>query len=123
MKAFKKPQINRQDALNSKPLKNRDVQESLLETGEVLLSYPVRVRPWAASLIKRFGGSPHGTRNKKLQLDTLGTAVWKLIDGNRSVRDVIRVFSEQHQLHPREAEVAVTQFLRELGKRGLIGLK
>ena len=124
MKALKKkPLISRAEALKSKPIKNSDVQEVHLETGDVLLTYPIRVRPWATALIHRFGGSPNQVRKKKLQLDALGTAVWGLIDGERSVKQVIKRFSEQHQLHRREAEVAVTQFLRELGKRGLIGLK
>jgi hypothetical protein len=124
MKALKKkPLINRAEALNSKPIKNSDVQEVHLDTGDVLLTYPIRVRPWATALIHRLGGSSSHVRRKKLQLDTLGAAVWRLIDGERSVKQVIKRFSEQHQLHRREAEVAVTQFLRELGKRGLIGLK
>ena len=124
MKALKKtPLISRAEALKSIPIKHSDVQEVHLETGDVLLRYPMRVRPWATALINRFVGSPSQVRKKKLQLDTLGTAVWGLIDGERSVKQVIKRFSEQHQLHRREAEVAVTQFLRELGKRGLIGLK
>jgi hypothetical protein len=124
MKAFrKKTQISRTEALILKPIKNAEIQETLLETGEVLLIYPIKVRPWATVLMRRLGGSSNQTQTKKLQLDTLGTAVWELIDGSRSVRQVIRRFSQQHRLHPKEAEVAVTQFLRDLGKRGLIGLK
>jgi hypothetical protein len=119
----KKPLISRAEALESKPVKNSDIQEVHLETGDVLLTYPMRVRPWVAAVAHRFGGSPGHVRKKKLQLDQLGTAVWGLIDGERSVKQLIKRFSEQHQLHKREAEVAVTQFLRELGKRGLIGLK
>ena len=124
MKRFKKkPQITRSAALNCRPIKSDTVEEIRLETGEVLLTYPVKARPWASALIRRFGGSPEQVQKKKLQLDTLGTAVWGLLGGGRSVRQVIQLFSEQHQLHSKEAEVAVTQFLRELGKRGLIGLK
>jgi hypothetical protein len=119
----KRPQISRAEALNSKPIKNADIQETYLETGEVLLVYPINIRPWATQLIRRLSGSSNQTQSKRLQLDTLGTDVWGLIDGNRSVREVIKEFSEQHQLHAKEAEVAVTQFLRELGKRGLVGLK
>jgi hypothetical protein len=39
------------------------------------------------------------------------------------VRQLIDTFARTHQLEPREAEVAVTQFLRELGRRGLIGMR
>jgi len=53
----------------------------------------------------------------------LGTEVWELLDGGTRVRDVIRQFAARHSLHQREAELSVTRFLRELGKRGLIGLR
>jgi len=120
----KKPQITRTDALNCTPIKNAEVVEVVLETGELLLTYPVKARPWAAGLVRRFGvGSSQQAAKKKLQLDALGTAVWHLLDGHRTVRQVVHTFTRKHQLHPKEAEVAVAQFIRELGRRGLIGLQ
>ena len=69
MKAFrKKPQISRTEALNRKPIKNTEIQETLLETGEVLLIYSINVRPWATTLMRRLGGSSNQAQNKKLQL-------------------------------------------------------
>ena len=126
MRVFKKkpkgPTISRAEALNRIPVKNIQITEERLETGEVLIGYPVTIRPFFASLVKRFGGSENQVQIKKLQLDTLGSSVWDLLDGKRSVRQLIQIFAETHQLQPREAEVAVTQFIRELGRRGLIGL-
>jgi hypothetical protein len=126
MRVFKKkpkgPKISRAEALNRIPVKNIQITEDRLETGEVRIGYPVTVRPFFASLVKRFGGPEEQVQTKKLQLDTLGSSVWDLLDGKRSVRQLIQIFSETHQLQPREAEVAVTQFIRELGRRGLIGL-
>ena len=126
MRVFKKkpkgPTISRAEALNRIPVKNIQITEERLETGEVLIGYPVTIRPFFASLAKRFGGSENQVQIKKLQLDTLGSSVWDLLDGKRSVRQLIQIFAETHQLQPREAEVAVTQFIRELGRRGLIGL-
>ena len=127
MNVFKKknksPGITRAEALECKPVKNNMIKETRLETGEVLLAYPVVMRPWIESLMRRLGGSVAGPKTKKLQLDELGTAVWELIDGNQSVQQVIQRFAQKYQLHAREAEVAVTRFLRDLGKRGLIGLQ
>ena len=126
MRVFKKkpkgPTISRSEALNRIPSKNIQITEQRLETGEVLISYPVTIRPFFASLVRRFGGSEEQVQTKKLQLDSLGSSVWDLLDGKRSVRQLINMFAETHQLQPREAEVAVTQFIRELGRRGLIGL-
>ena len=81
------------------------------------------MRPVFAGLVKRFGGPEVQTQIKKLQLDELGTSVWKLMDGKRSVRQLVEMFGGTHQLEPREAEVSVTQFIRELGRRVLIGMR
>ncbi|MBW2192152.1 MAG: PqqD family protein [Deltaproteobacteria bacterium] len=127
MRVFKKKrggtEITRAQALNSIPVKSEHVRESRLENGDALLTYPVRTKPWMAGIVRFLGGSSEGVVTKKLQLDALGTAVWERIDGRRSVRRMVREFIGEHQLHPKEAEVAVTRFLRDLGKRGLIGLK
>ncbi|MEJ2476543.1 MAG: PqqD family protein [Desulfobacterales bacterium] len=114
---------SREDALECTPIKNDGVEESRLENGELQLSYPVTSRPWLAGLARRLGRKPYETYHKKLQLDALGTEVWELMDGGTRVRDVIRQFAARHRLQQREAELAVTRFLRELGKRGLIGLR
>lgn len=127
MKRFKhKPpitQITRVEALSSRPVKNSQVTESRLDSGEVLLYYPTTLRPWIAAIIHRLGGPAEKIQTKKLQLDVLGTSVWDLLDERHSVRQIIEQFVEIHRLHPKEAEVAVTHFLRDLGRRGLIGLQ
>ena len=105
------------------PVKSVQITEERLESGEILIHYPVILRPWIAGIVKRFSGSQAELQNKPLQLDQLGTEVWGLIDGNRSVRRIIEIFAETHQLQIREAEVAVSQFIRLLGQRGLIGLR
>jgi hypothetical protein len=127
MRLFKKkpkgPAISRAAALDRIPVKNRQISEERLETGEVLIRYPVIMRPFFAGLAKRFGGQEVQTRMKKLQLDELGSSAWNLMDGNRSVRQLVKMFAETHQLETREAEVSVTQFIRELGRRGLIAMR
>jgi len=121
-KKRKKPQINRAEALKCTPVISAKVVEDRLESGAVIIRYPVTIRPFFATWVKRFGGPDNYIQTKELQLDELGSAVWDLLDGKRSVRQLIQIFAETHQLQFREAEVAVTQFIRELGKRGLIGL-
>jgi hypothetical protein len=127
MKVFKKKSnqrsIGRGEALNRIPVKNIQVTEARLESGEVVIGYPVTMRPFFAGLVKRFGGPEVQIQMKKLQLDELGTSVWDMIDGKFSVRQLIERFARTHQLEAREAEVSVAQFLRELGRRGLIGLR
>ncbi len=127
MRVFKKkpkgPSISRAEALNRIPVKNSQISEKRLEGGAIVIHYPITVRPLFAGLIKRFGGPEVQTQTKKLQLDELGTAVWDLVDGKRSVRQLVKTFAGMHRLEPREAEVSVTQFMRELGRRGLIAMR
>ena len=127
MQVFKKKPVTghmtRLEALAYKPVTSTQITETRLETGEVVLEYPLAVRPLVAAVARRLGKSQQDmVQIKKLQLDVLGTSVWDLVDGKRSVRRMIQIFAETHRLEKREAEVSVTQFIRELGQRGLLGL-
>jgi hypothetical protein len=46
-----------------------------------------------------------------------------MLDGRTPVWKIAAEFAREHQLEPTEAEVAVSQFVRELGRRGLLGLR
>jgi len=126
MKVFRKKapanHLSRRQALEYRPVKSCQISELRLESGEVVIEYPLSVRPWIAAVAKRLGGSQNRKQTKKLQLDAMGTSVWDLVDGKRSVRMIIQIFAKAHRLENREAEVSVTSFIRQLGQRGLLGL-
>lgn len=113
----------RDDALRVIPVKSRMVTDMRLGSGEVIVTYPVAVRPWMAKVIKVVGRRPLKPMTRQLQLDLLGTVVWDLLDGQRSVQMLIERFAAEYKLQTREAEISVTQFLRELGRRGIIGMR
>jgi hypothetical protein len=115
--------LDREQALNAVPVKNAEVGALRLDSGEMLLTYPIELRPWAAKLARRMGKSPQELKQRRLQLDILGTAVWDLIDGKRTVKAVVRQFSASQEVPIQEGEAAVTRFLRELGRRGLIAIR
>ena len=128
MKAFRRKlpatgSLDRSAALRCTPVKSAMISEHRLENGEVLIRYPVAVRPWMAKLMQRLGRPADAVQSRKLQLDSLGTAVWDLIDGKRSVKEITQTFAGAYRLQAREAEVSVTRFVRELGRRGVIGLR
>ena len=126
MKLFRKKtgagHLSRTEALAYTPVKSNQISEIRLESGEVVIEYPLIVRPLIAAVAKRLGGLQDRKQTKKLQLDALGTSVWDLVDGKRSVRMIIQIFAKAHRLETREAEVSVTSFIRQLGQRGLLGL-
>jgi len=103
------------------PRKNGMVQEEHGPDGLIRLTYPMAARPFLTALAQKLGSTP-STRFKKLDLDEMGTFVWQHIDGEQPVSSLIREFIARYKVHSREAEVAMSSFLRDLGRRGLIGL-
>ena len=122
-KSSEKHQISREQALQSIPVKNIQISEEITESGEVMVYYLTTMRPWISKVVRRLGKAEAPPQTKKLQLDAMGTQVWDMIDGKRTVKEIVRRFAEFHRLHRKEAEMSVTAFLHELGKRGIIGMK
>ena len=118
----KTPRLSRDDALACIPVVSEAVSAYRTETGVMRLRYPLFVKPWIADLAKRCGAAPGAPPVRQLELDDLGTLTWELIDGKRSVLSIARQFAQQTRVHPKEAEAAVTRFLRELGRRGIVGM-
>jgi hypothetical protein len=118
-----KPSLTRREALGGIPVKNRHVREQRLESGELLILYPVTAAGWIGRLSKWLGAQETPLRTGKLQLDLLGSTFWAMVDGQTPLRQIAAAFAREHQLELAEAEVAVTQFVRELGRRGLVGLR
>ncbi|WP_084641414.1 PqqD family protein [Pseudodesulfovibrio hydrargyri] len=117
------PTISRAEALRMVPMRNEAVAVTELPEGLVRLAYPLAVKPWFGRLADKVGlwdGSP---MTKTVELDEMGTFVWRHIDGERSVRDIAEAFAETYQVQPRESELAVTAFIKTIGQRGIIGLK
>ena len=113
----------RKDSLLCIPEKNAGVEEVFLDTGDLVLSFPVRYKPFFMRLQRFLRSNPQKTFRRKIQLDRLGVDVWSLLDGNRDVKAVIKAFARLHGLDEKEAEISVTLFLRSLGQKGLIRIK
>jgi hypothetical protein len=123
-KAFgKNNAISRDHALGCIPVRNPQIAEQENDNGELCLTYQVRIRPWFQNIVQKITGRTDDIIKRKLQLDVLGSSVWRMIDGQRETREIIEDFQKNHKLNRREAEISVTSFLKELGKRGLIVLR
>lgn len=93
-----------------------DVQEN---PEGAIVSVPIRRPGW---LVPPISWVLPWRSHRRIQLDGPGWAVLSLCDGRRNVEQVIETFAQDHKLSFRESQIAVTQFLRELIRRGLIAL-
>ncbi|PHR27100.1 MAG: PqqD family protein [Desulfotalea sp.] len=118
-----KTTITRTESLACIPEKICTISWHKQENGEVIIEYPLPLKPFFISIARRFYKTEEPTLTKKLQLDSVGTKVWLLVDGSTDVKTIIKEIAPWTGLSLQEAELSVTTFLRELGRRGLIIIK
>lgn len=120
-----RPEMSREEALAYKPVVSREVRAERTEAGLVRIRYPVAFKPWFAGLARRLGRKGQGGQEamlRTLELDAMGSTVWDWLDGQNTVHELAARLADHYGLHEREAEVSMSAFLRELGRRGIIGL-
>jgi hypothetical protein len=112
--------ITRTEALASIPQRSPSATWEILENGDILIEYPLNIKPFFLQLANRFYKGQEQIPTKKLQLDGIGSRVWQMFDGVKEVKTIIGEVADQTGLSLHEAEISVTTFLRQLGQRGLI---
>ncbi len=113
----KKSQLNRRELLKSKPVRNERLDWEKMDDGEVMLSIPRR-RSWWINLVARVFYVP---TKRTVVLDAIGSQVWNLCDGQKTVEYVITSLQKIHKLDQKEAEVSTLTYLKQLAEKGLIG--
>ena len=114
----KKTTGSRRDVMRLCAVRNPALQWTE-EHGQVVLQIS-QPRTWKLTLLNIFMPVP---RDRRVVLDAIGTDVWKSLDGETSFENIARDLTQKHKILPREAEVALQQFYKELGRRGYIGFK
>lgn len=100
------------------PVRNAAIEEERTDDGELRLVIPLRAPRWAWPLSRLL----YVPKARRVVLDEIGGYVWSLCDGQRSVREIIQALSQRYKLHRKEAEVSVVAYLRQLARRGLVGI-
>ncbi len=120
-----RPAIDRKQALSAVPVRNPLVGElgGTADGQGLLLRFPAQVHPFFARWAQKLGAWDGNPVFRKLQLDSMGTRSWQWIDGKRNVRELCALLAESYDILPREAEVSMTAFLRELGRRNIIAMR
>ncbi len=121
--AGRKPKIERKDALAVVPIRHPLVTWERRDT-EVVLTIPMRDDRIARAIkaimtAMRVKDLPD---SRQVGLDEVGSFVWELCDGERTIDGIVSGLSKEYKLTRREAEASVTMFLQTLAKKNLIGL-
>ena len=112
------PKLDRREAMSARPVLNTLVKIERAADGNIVLQVP-RPDNMMVRWVSRSFGLP---AYKKVALDELGTFVIEHCNGEHTVRDIVDKFAKRFRLNRREAEVSMSTFLRDLGRRSIIGL-
>jgi len=113
----RRPRLTRQEVLDSRPVRNQALRAERTPEGEAAVIIPRRTDLMGRVLAALFVVP----REKRLVLDSVGSEVWELCDGQHNIRQIIEALQAKHNLTRREAEVSLMDYLRQLGRRGLVG--
>lgn len=113
----RQPRLTPEQILASRPVRNASVKTEQLEDGGLRI-LARRREDWWVRLVGVVFPIP---RERRIELDMVGKQVWELCDGEHTLREMIGVFQREHKLTRGEAEWSLRNYLRDLGKRGLVG--
>lgn len=115
----KPPPLTREQSLEAIPVRNAAVTFERDEDGLYTIHIPLRNTWWVKGLSRIF---PLPSEGKKISLDEMGSTVLDMCDGETTVKEMIAQTAARFKLTRKEAEISLMAFLRELGKKGIIGL-
>ena len=115
----KQPVLTREQSMAAVPIRNPMLTVERDDGDLENLSIP-RKEAWWVKLLVRVVYIP---KHRRLALDRLGSTVWDLCDGQNTVRTVIDKFSKEYKLNRKEAEISMVTYLKQLAKKGIIGLQ
>ncbi|MEM2183165.1 MAG: PqqD family protein [Candidatus Bathyarchaeia archaeon] len=117
-------QVPRSAFLKAKPIRNPILKwEKDKKTREIRIKVPLKTsqkeeKKKRSILDKLFPPEP---RERIISLDRVGSVVWELCDGERTVGDIANYLVEKYKIMPEEAEISLSAYLNQLSKKGLIG--
>jgi len=109
--------LTREQAFEARPVRNPSLKWRLNDDDDVEVVIPRR----SDRLGRVLGFLFYVPESRPLVLDEVGSRVWQLCDGERTVEEIIATLRDEYKLDRREVEVSLTEYLRSLGKRGMIG--
>ncbi len=112
------PAISRREAMQVRPIRNPVLEWKLNEEGKVVVILPRR-NDFKGKLLTFFFPIPE---SRPVVLDEVGSFVWQRCDGEHSVNQLVKYLCEEYKLNPREVQVSLIEYMRILGRRGMIAI-
>ena len=113
----KPPPLDRRASLATRPVRNTRVKWADKPEG-ILLTITVR-SPTQGTMFSKLFPMP---ATREVQLDEMGSEVWRLCDGEHTTADLLEWMRTRYQFSYKEAELGITKYLKELVKRNLVVL-
>ena len=113
----RRPRVTPEQILGSRPVRNEGVRVEETEEGGLRIVAQRRNDWWIRALTAVLPIP----RERRIELDAVGKQVWEMCDGEHTLRDIIEMFQERHKLTRMEAEWSLRNYLKDLGKRNLVG--
>lgn len=116
---LRKPQqqLTREQAMEARPVRNPALHWKLNDEDNVVIAIerrndvPGKALGWLFMVPER----------RSITLDDVGSLVWINCDGENTVADLVTMLSSHLKVTRRETEVSLTEYLKTLGKRGMVG--
>lgn len=105
--------------LRSRPVRNAGARVEELDRDHVIV-YVRQTRP--GFLIPPLSWIVPYKRERRAILDKVGTLLWRMCDGERTVEDLVESFRSRYRLTFHEGRAAVTGYLKLLTERGVIAI-
>jgi hypothetical protein len=106
------------ELLELRPIRNPALEWSEENERVVLCIKHGERRSWKLRLVNLLVPLPP---DRRVALDAIGTDVWRMLDGRNTVGRIAKTLAKKYKLSPREAELSLQQFFKELGRRGYVG--
>lgn len=131
-------QIARGDFLNIRPVRNPAIEVEKDENGKITLVMRLEKpkeektepkkedkepeKDMKPSRRERRRGLPSTppVKMRKFNLDTIGSIVWEMCDGQKTVKDLVKQLHDTYKMLPSEAEISLNSYFNDLAKRGLV---
>jgi len=107
--------LDRRRSLEAIPVVNGGVKAADGPAGLVLKVIVLR----GSGFLARFQPA---VMERRVELDEIGSFVFRLIDGKRTALDIVDAFVERYRTNRREAELSCVEFLKSLVRRHVISI-